>query len=111
MIPGKKFSIGEKTYEVPPLTLGQLRRGALATLKAHDELIDKKDTYGAMLLRGDVIVMALKRNYPDLNEEEITDNLDVVNTTDIFLFILGISGFKPGEAQAAGEITAPTNGA
>lgn len=97
---GTAVKIGEKEYIIPPISLGQLRNGALTLLREHDDLVAEGKTFEAMEIRGQVILKALQRNYPDFNEEELFDHLDMANTGPIWLAILGISGFTPGEEEA-----------
>lgn len=109
MFAGTKVMIGEKEYVIPPISLGQLRNGTLPLLKQHDELVAQGDTFAAMEIRGQVILSALRRNYPDFPEETLFEYLDMGNTAPIWLTILGISGFTPGEAQAAAGTTDGTS--
>lgn len=94
--------IGEEEYTIPPISLGQLRNGTLPLLKKHDELVAGGETFEAMLIRGEVLLSALRRNYPDFPEEKLFAYLDMGNTGRLWLEILGASGFTQGEAQAAG---------
>lgn len=113
MYTGKKatvLTIGDKEYNVPPLSLGQLRNGALELLKEHDALsaqpeAERSASYGYDLfqLRGRVILLALQRNYPELTEDFVFGGLDMENTNDIFLKVIGLSGFNLGEAVAAAK--------
>lgn len=102
MYAGTKIRIGEEEYTVPPISLGQLRNGTLPLLKKHDELVASGETFDAMLIRGEVLLSALRRNYPDFPEQKLFDFLDMNNTGRLWLDILGASGFTQGEATAAG---------
>jgi hypothetical protein len=102
---GADLVINETTYVVPPLSLGQLRNGALDALQEHDKLLAEGKTYEAVAIRGDIILMALRRNYPDFDANLLFDHLDVSNTSALWLAVLGISGFRPGEAPAAAPET------
>lgn len=102
MFAGNKITIGEEDFIVPPISLGQLRNGTLRQLQTHDELIAEGKTFEAMEIRGQVILSALKRNYPDFDETKLYEYLDMANTGPIWLSVLGASGFVPGEIQAAG---------
>lgn len=105
MFPGTPLQIGAETYTVPALSLGQLRAGAKDKIKAHDDLVAEADSFGATVLRGEIILIALRRNYPDFTEELLFDNLDLNNVGPLWLAVLGASGFVPGEIQAATEAT------
>ena len=101
MFAGTKVMIGEKEYIIPPISLGQLRNGTLPLLQKHDELVAEGRTFEAMEVRGQVLLSAIRRNYPDFPETELFDYLDMSNVGPLWLTILGASGFTPGEAQAA----------
>ena len=107
MFAGTEITIGDEKFVVPPISLGQLRNGVLAKLKEHDELIAKGDFFDAMNLRGEVILKALQRNYPNFAEAKLLEHLDMANTTPLWLSILGASGFTAGETQA---VTNKTDG-
>jgi hypothetical protein len=101
------MTIGDETFVVPPLTLGQLRSGVLALLQQHDALIAESKIFEAMELRGQVILTALRRNYPDFPEDKLFNFLDMNNNGPIWLSILGVSGFTPGEEVAPTVTAAP----
>jgi len=106
MYAGTKITIGGAEYIVPPVSLGQLRNGVLAKLQEHDQLLADGKIFEATALRGEVILAALRRNYPDFAEDTLMDHLDMRSITPIWLAVLGASGFAPGETAAAAE-TAP----
>lgn len=103
MVPGRKFNIGGKEYEVPPLSLGQLRNGGSELLKKHDEMIASAN-FGVDLLdvRGQLVIMAMRRNFaPEtVSDEELWNGLDMENIGEIFAAVIGMSGFA-GEATPA----------
>jgi hypothetical protein len=101
MFAGAKITIDGEEYVVPPLSLGQLRNGMLIKLREHDEMLNSGKIFDLMTLRGEIILAALRRNYPDFAEERLFAFLDMGNTQSIWLSILGASGFQPGEAPAA----------
>ena len=108
MFPGKKFRLGEQEYVVPALTIGQLRNGALEKLREHDELVAAGKAFEAMYLRAELILAALRRNYPSATEDLVLDTLDLHNIGPIWLYVLGVSGFTPGEDQAATQAESGT---
>ena len=106
MYSGKKFKLGDTEYEIPALSLGQLRNGALAKMQATDELVTAGKNWEAIAARGELIHMALTRNYPNVPLDTVMDSLDLNNSAEIWLWILGASGFKPSPEEVA-EKTAP----
>jgi hypothetical protein len=104
MYRGTKITIGDEEFIVPPISLGQLRNGMLARLKEHDQLVNDGKLFETVELRGQIILEALRRNYPDFPEEKLLSFLDMGNTAPIWLSILGASGLNQGEAQAVRAI-------
>jgi hypothetical protein len=100
MINGTKIQIGTVEYTVPPLTLGQLRGNGISLIRQHDELLGSGKGFESYEIRGKVIFLALSRNYPELTEEELFDQLDMKNINKIWLAVLGSSGLTPGEEKA-----------
>ena len=97
---GTKAKVGGTVYVVPPLTLKQLRNGVLEMIKQHDEMVDGQKGLEVLELRGKIIHQALLRNYPDLTEDALFEQLDLRNTGEIWSLIMGASGFT----QAATEV-------
>jgi hypothetical protein len=105
MFSGVNLVIDGETFVVPALSLGQLRSGILAKLQEHDKLLEEGKLFESYILRGEVIVAALRRNYPTLDEAKIMDGLDLRSIGPIWLTVLGSSGFSPGEKVAAETTT------
>lgn len=95
--------VKDKDYEVPPLTLGQLRNGLLAKLKEHDELFAKGHAIDMWILEGEVVVAAIRRLAPDLDANDIFDALDLSQLRTLWPILLGLSGFGQGEQTPAAK--------
>lgn len=108
MFAGTEFTIGGEKFVVPTLSLGQLRQGLIEKLRLHDELVAAGKAIEALDIRGQVILAAIRRNYPDFAEAKIWENLDMANVHEIWLAVLGMSGLQQGEAAAAPK--SETNG-
>lgn len=104
---GVPFKIGEEEYLVPALSLGMLRGGLLDKLKLHDDYVAEGKIFETMLIRGEVILAALRRNYPDFSEEKLVNFLDMSNTGPIWLAVLGASGLGVGETQTPAQTGKP----
>lgn len=98
-----KLTIKDKDYDIPTVTLGQLRGGMIESMKKSDEMA-KDDWLGCVMLRGEIIAKAMIKKYPDLTEEDILDSLDPQQTNVAFLALLGISpaGETPATRTEAG---------
>jgi hypothetical protein len=101
LVEGVEIKIGRKTFIVPPLTFGLLKKlkpqlELLSTVDASaTELSD--DKMNAMV---DVVHAALMRNYPNLARADLEDDLDIGNVPKIMEAITLNSGLKRlGEAN------------
>ncbi len=101
MFPGHKIKIDDEELVIPALSLGQLRGGVIQTLEEHDKLLAEGKTFDVTLKRGEIILEALRRNYPNYPAEKLFNFLDMQNTREIWLVVLGASGFNMGETPAA----------
>lgn len=100
MFAGKTFTMNGRDVVVPPLALGNLRNGILEKLKQHDEMLKSESYLDTLSLKAEVILAAIRRNYPDFSEEELVNYLDMGNITTVWNHVLGISGFLEEKAQA-----------
>ena len=101
MFPGYKLTIEGVDYLVPALSLGQIRNGVKEKLKEHDQAVAEGKTFEVQLLRGEVILEAIRRNYPAFLQETLENNLDLNAVGKLWLVVLGASGFIEGEIVAA----------
>ncbi len=98
LIPGVSFDFGGgRTYIIPPLSLGALRRlqGSLAELSNASALAPATlDTVVHATLAG------LKRNYPYITEDEVAELIDVGNMHDVVACLLDVTGLKRKAQEA-----------
>lgn len=96
LLPGVEIEMAGRTWTVPPLTLGQLRRlgSAVEIMRADREMLDP-EVIDAVVT---VVTAALRRNYPDLDEEEVAEMLDIAAAPAVFVAVLTGSGLKRGAA-------------
>jgi hypothetical protein len=103
MIPGTNIKIGEKTFLVPPLNFAAMKKHRDFLQKAMSGEFDARkigpEDIEAMF---DMIYLAVKRNYPDVTEEQFAQDLDLAAVQTIFPALLKTSGFEAKEA-APGE--------
>jgi hypothetical protein len=95
MIPGVTIEMGGQEWQVPPLTLGQLRR---LWPKITD--LTSQDTLLIMDAVCEIVAAALSRNYPDMTIERVADLIDLENRERVVNAVMGGSGFLAGEAGA-----------
>jgi len=88
MIPGKKFNLGGKIYEIPPITYPQVCR----LRETIDKIIEAgrepcaSPPFGAYLT---IIHAALLRNYPEITREELGNLIDLGNLLPLLSAALG----------------------
>lgn len=106
IIEGVEIAFGQKKLIVPPLSLGQLKRlrgdlEKLAAVNTADQQIDDA-TVDAMV---HIVTAAIKRNYPDMKEEDVAEALDLSNLPTVVQAVLGVSGLKKVTAVAPAALT------
>jgi hypothetical protein len=98
LLPGVELEMGGKTWIVPPLTLGQLRRlGAKVEVMSADKSMLDPEVVDAVVA---VVTAALKRNYPAIDEDQVADMLDMGNAPSVFVAVLTGSGLKRGSGDS-----------
>lgn len=106
MFDGIKVMLGKQEYVVPALTLKQLRTGGLERIRENDQLLTDGKAFESFVPRLAVIGMALRRNYPELMDEELEDLLDMRNINPIWMAVLGASDLAgQGGEVASGDPT------
>ena len=88
MLPGVTIAMGGRDWQVPPLTLGQLRR-LMPKVRQLTEI-------GA----------AMQRNYPEATAEMVENLLDLGNASAVLNAVLTGSGLKLSDSRV-GEAAAP----
>ena len=93
---GMKISIGGKQLILPPLGLGGLRK--TVSLRKDYPVMSEEDQLVATV---DIIHAALLRNYPDLDIEEMKDDLDAWEITELMKalpLLFEKSGLEKGDS-------------
>jgi hypothetical protein len=88
-IPGVKIDFGGDVRVVPPLSLGSLK-------KLGDRLQNVKNGVDAESVQTvlDAAFLSLKRNYPDITEEEVGEMVDLSNMQEVMQSIMDVSGLR-----------------
>lgn len=105
MIRGTVIELGGKKYLLPPLNA--------AALELHEEFIQQalnsglaeKDAIKGVSMIAELIYLALKRNYPDIDLAEVKTQIDFGNMQEMMACLFKTSGF----VATVGE-PAPGNG-
>jgi hypothetical protein len=101
MIPGVELKLGGKTYTIPPISLGALER-----LQARLKEYKKGGSGDDFSLVTDCLWSALKRNYPAIERDHVSENLiDISNMNDVMSAVMDVSGIKR-KAQEAENLSA-----
>ena len=92
MIPGVEVAMGDQTWLIPPLTLGQLRR----LMPKVRQLTEVDATMGEPQIGVlvEIVATALQRNYPDVTFEQVENLLDLGNAGAVLNAVLTGSGLK-----------------
>jgi hypothetical protein len=97
--PGMSVKLGATEYVVPPLSMRAVR-----DLTPDFEIVSKTTNVGmspeVINAMGRILLAAFKRNYPDMELDQLLDMLDPTNMGDIFVAIASSSGLKQGEGRA-----------
>ena len=92
MIDGIKIDINGRIFVAPPANLGAIRR----FLEAQENLAQGSAEYmGAMIA---FVHRTLRRNYPELTQDEVEDILDGRNVKQVVDAIQKAAGLELGEA-------------
>jgi hypothetical protein len=107
-VPGIPLVLGGRTYVVPPLSLGSLRRlqDRLTAISTADALAPA--TVDTVI---EAAHAALRRNYPALTADDLAELVDVGNMHDVISCVLDVSGLKRKEGEASKNAPAQTAGA
>jgi hypothetical protein len=107
MIDGITVTMGGKEWAIPPLTLGQLRQ-LMPRVRQLSEIGENAgETQIALIV--EIVTAALRRNYPEINEELVENLLDLGNAVSVLTAVLTGSGLKP-RVPPSGESIAPEHG-
>jgi hypothetical protein len=98
-IPGVLVTMGGKEREIPPLSFKALKRlgPKLATLNVGSV---SEEAVATIL---EATFLAIQRNYPDVTMEELEDELDVGNMTDVIQAIMDVSGLRRKAQEEASK--------
>ena len=84
MIDGKTINLNGREFLVPPAPLSCVRR--------YHEVFEGTAPI-TILIMAEIIHAALKRNYPDLTQDELeNDYLNVANMKEAFNIVMNVSG-------------------
>jgi hypothetical protein len=97
---GTEVKLGDKTFVVPALTIGQARRLWPEILEMNDgitaaNLPDKQSKWM------DIVHAALSRNYPDLKREELEELVDLRSIKKLMMIVMGNSEMPLNRGEAA----------
>ncbi len=88
MIPGTKMILGDKEYEIPPLTFEQWKvLEPQLKLVINAPILASAD--GAREACTEIVGAAMRRNYPDMTDDDITAVLDFGNYIAVLRAMIG----------------------
>lgn len=100
---GHKVKLGDAEFEIPSLSLGQIKRlsGEVALMSRLQP--NSPMTPELMETFITVVHAAMSRNYPDVGREWLEDNIDLANVMDVVNAVMNVSGFIRNKNAAVGE--------
>ena len=104
---GRPLTLGGEELEIPPLSLGQIRKlsveiAAMSQLSASNQI-----TPEVMDMFVNVVHQAISRNYPEKTKDWVEECLDLGNMMEVVDAVMNVSGFiKRAQAgEQAGRLT------
>lgn len=89
-------TIGGVEYIIPPINLRTLKQLQSEIEHFQDGTVNAESIDTAIT----VIHSALKRNYPDLSIDDVSDLVDVANMFELFEIVMDVSGLKRKALEA-----------
>ncbi len=103
IIAGNNVTLGATTYVMPPMPFAALKKHREFLKRAMNGDVLPEQFFDAdMDTMFDCIYLALKRNYPQLTEDQLAADLDQRNLPQAFQAMMASSGFQEktsGEAR------------
>jgi len=96
---GVWVTMGAEEYRIPPLGFGALKelQSRMSSIQGMTGLPNEEQ----MSVVAEIVVLAMKRNYPDITLEEVLDKLDLGNFRAVFDAVLASSGYRRAESGEA----------
>ena len=93
MIRGTRITLGEKAYLLPPLNAAALELYAEFIQKTLSQGLAEEDAIRSATIIAELVHLALKRNYPDLDVVEVKNHIDLGNMGEMMGCLFKTSGF------------------
>ena len=90
MIAGKDVTLGGEVYTMPPCNFLGLEK----YIEFSEKLPTITDQKEQMSIMAEMVLLPLKRNYPDLTLDQVKGLLDPVNVHEVIAAIVEVSGLK-----------------
>lgn len=90
---GTKLTLGGEELEVPPLSLGQIRKLSTEIASMSQLSASSQITPEMMDMFVNVVQQAVSRNYPEKTREWVEECLDLGNMMEVMDAVMNVSGF------------------
>ena len=100
--------MGDKQYKIAPLNFKALRELSDSVKDLTENAPSGMPSGVQMMAMAKIAHAALRRNYPDITEDEVADNLDFGNFSIVLAAVMGASGLSGREVAKPGETVATT---
>jgi hypothetical protein len=87
MIPGKKFILGGVEWEIPALTIKQVKQLEPTLLKP--DYVNDALGIEALNAAATLVHTAILRNYPEVTLDQVEEMVDLVNIVPIIQYLTG----------------------
>jgi len=104
---GIVVEVGGTKYTVPPITLGLYFKLEDQIKVLTNGLQEGGDQFAYLKAGSAVIVAAVKRNYPDINEQDFLDSVRLEDVPGLVQAVMNTSGFAPKEGADQGPLAPP----
>lgn len=95
---GEEFQFGKDTYTLAPLNFFFMRKNQAKLADFSAQKMSEDQIFDFTV---EIVLASLKRNYPEMTQDFVEQNLDMGNVQKVMPAVLGQSGF----VKATGEVS------
>jgi hypothetical protein len=108
---GTEVEVGGTKYVVPPITLGLYFRLEKEIRTVSNGMKPDTDQFAFLRAGSKIVTESIKRNYPDLDEDEFLESVQMDDVPRLVTAVMAASGFtgKEGDARPLAEAAATEN--
>ena len=104
---GAWVAMGGQEYKVAPLNFNSIRELGDKISELQQFRADSLPSADQLSSLVPITLAGLRRNYPEMKEEEVSELLDLSNFVPTWRALLGVSGMSPREVEAGKAPASP----